>query len=129
MRLVYPTRRHVCCALTGLLGMAPDGRCGFYVRRRRIYRDSTFRAGRETSARPTGTISRMCRASSLASSVPAAARTFGPDVPAGTNDGDPYNRFDDWAFVNNITRGTDAGLLMGSYHLQSRRHRRQHWHR
>src|SRR6187401_3387666 len=34
--------------------------------------------------------------------------TFGPDVPPGTNDGTPYNRFDDWAFVNNITRGTNA---------------------
>src|SRR3954470_24823109 len=43
--------------------------------------------------------------------------TFGPDVPPGTNDGAPYNRFDDWAFVNNITRGTNAGLLMGSYHF------------
>jgi len=43
--------------------------------------------------------------------------TFGPIVPPGTNDGNPYNRFDDQYFVNNITRGTAAGLLMGSYHF------------
>src|SRR4051812_24498990 len=43
--------------------------------------------------------------------------TFGPVVPPGTNDGAPYNRFDDEQFVNNITRGTAAGLLMGSYHF------------
>ena len=43
--------------------------------------------------------------------------TFGPLVPAGADDGDPYNRFDDEFFVNNITRGTAAGLLMGSYHF------------
>src|SRR5262249_20111076 len=29
--------------------------------------------------------------------------TFGPVVPPGTNDGTPYNRFDDEQFVNNIT--------------------------
>jgi autotransporter-associated beta strand protein len=43
--------------------------------------------------------------------------TFGPVVPAGENDGDGYNRFDDPQFVNNITRGTAAGLLMGPYHF------------
>jgi autotransporter-associated beta strand protein len=43
--------------------------------------------------------------------------TFGPFVPPGTNDGAPYNRFDDRFFVNNITRGTNAGMLMGSYHF------------
>ncbi|MEO6436349.1 MAG: autotransporter-associated beta strand repeat-containing protein, partial [Tepidisphaeraceae bacterium] len=43
--------------------------------------------------------------------------TFGPIVPVGENDGDPYNRFDDRFFVQNITRGTAAGMLMGSYHF------------
>src|SRR4051794_23072038 len=43
--------------------------------------------------------------------------TFGPVVPPGTNDGAPYNRFDDEQFVNNITRATTAGLLTGFYHF------------
>ncbi len=43
--------------------------------------------------------------------------TFGPVVPAGENSGADYNRFDDVQFVNNITRGTAAGLLMGMYHF------------
>src|SRR4051794_14403131 len=43
--------------------------------------------------------------------------TFGPVVPSSENDGDGYNRFDDPQFVNNITSGTVAGLLMGSYHF------------
>src|SRR5688500_16599817 len=43
--------------------------------------------------------------------------TFGPPQPPTADDGDPYNRFDDEFLVQNITNGTAAGLLMGSYHF------------